>query len=120
MSFFTCLEVAQNTLSGKKQIQRPRGHWTGGEGTKNVREFFDSFAKLHGKDPTDPETWYSARLNQIHELPVREMMNKEKGRNKVLGEGGGRKDREGWELILSAVIGVYHKALQRIDSPSTH
>jgi hypothetical protein len=64
------LELAGLVLHGMtKTVQQPRGHWTV-EGSKNVRRFFDQYAKIHNKDPLDPKTWYSIKLKDITDLPV--------------------------------------------------
>ena len=68
-SFSPHPEVADLTLLGTKTTQKPRGHWTM-EGSKNVKMFFDEYAKVHNKDPMDPKTWYSVQLKDILDMPV--------------------------------------------------
>lgn len=37
---------------------RSAGHWVKGKG-KNMRKFFESFARDRGMDPLLPQTWYT-------------------------------------------------------------
>jgi hypothetical protein len=47
-----------------------RGYWTVEE-SKNVRKFFDEFAKSRNFDPLQPQNWYRFSSDDILQVKVR-------------------------------------------------
>lgn len=45
------------------------GYWTTGKG-KDMRSFFEKFARNKGMDPLVPETWYSITRSDIEKIKV--------------------------------------------------
>jgi hypothetical protein len=47
----------------------PMGYWTSEKG-HNMRVFMEDLARSMGKDPLDPETWYSIPRRVVEETKV--------------------------------------------------
>ena len=54
---------------GSVSTPRPFGYWTS-ERRKNLRKFFESFAKSYDLDPLLPETWYNIPLIKLKDVKV--------------------------------------------------
>lgn len=53
----------------KEAHTRPHGHWSIEEG-KNVKAFFEDFARHHNFDPLTAQNWYQFKFKDIIEHEV--------------------------------------------------